>query len=362
MSWNNLRRISRRESLKVCLVPAGAVAGSSLVGGWLLGCSDEEAPKTGGAGSPALAPIAGMSAGTAGSMISMPITGNPMTSAGAGGAARPIAGAGAPAGGASGNPAGSGANAMAGSGSGGMDPMTAGASGATAGSGGSIAAPGVAWATGGTRSMMGGYPDPFAMGMAGPPCALYPSQTLGPCYASSPAMREDISDEMNGLPTRLSFLVVRGSACEPVADATVDIWHSGTYGVYSAFGMGTICNPGTTNVRDDMFCRGVQVTNQAGRADFNTVFPGWYSGRAVHIHFTVTVDGRAIKTSQLYFDDDLVTEIHQQGEYMARGMRSTTNDADFTFRSGGAAPDDVVMSAVKRPDGVLHAWKVLSLG
>jgi protocatechuate 3,4-dioxygenase beta subunit len=275
MPRNILQKISRRESLKVCLVPAGAIAGSALVGGWLLGCSDQESPL---------------------------------------------------------------------------------------GSGGSSAAPGVPWATGGTKSMMGGYPDPFAMGMGGPPCALYPSQTLGPCHADSPAMREDISDEMDGLPTRLSFLVVRGSACEPVADATVDIWHSGTYGVYSAFGMGTICNPGTTDVLDDMFCRGVQVTNQTGRADFNTVFPGWYSGRAVHIHFTVTVGGRATKTSQLYFEDELITEIHAQGEYMARGMRSTLNAADATFRSGGGAPEQVVMQSAKRPDGVLHAWKVLSIG
>ena len=276
MRWNTLRRISRRESLKICLVPASALACGATAGGWLLGCSDR---------GPAMA-----------------------------------------------------------------------------GSGGSRAAPRVPWATGGTKSMKGGYPDPFDMGVGGTACALYPSQMLGPCYANSPAMREDITGSMNGLPTRLSFLVVRGSACDPVPDATVDIWHSSTYGVYSAFATGTICNPSTMDVQQDMFCRGVQVTNDAGRADFNSVFPGWYSGRAVHIHFTVTVGGRAMKTSQLYFEDDLITEIHSQGEYMARGMRSTINAADVTFSSGGASPEEILMSTVKRPDGVLHAWKVLSIG
>lgn len=217
------------------------------------------------------------------------------------------------------------------------------------------------WATGGTKSMKGGYPDPFQMGTAGAMCTLYPAQTLGPCYAESPAMREDISDGATGLPVRISFLVVRGG-CEPIPGATVDIWHSGFDGVYSAFARGSICNPGDMDVMNDMFCRGVQMTNEQGRADFNSIFPGWYRGRAVHIHFTVRVNGTEEVTSQLYFEDDLVTEIQSQGEYAARGMRDTLNSRDMIFASGGASPEDVVMSSAKRPDGVLHAWKVLSIG
>ena len=160
---------------------------------------------------------------------------------------------------------------------------------------------------------------------------------------------------------RLSFLVVRGNACTPVPDASVDIWHSGFDGIYSAYATGTICNPGRQNVQSMMFCRGVQTTDAMGRADFSTIFPGWYTGRTIHIHFTVRVGGRETVTSQLYFEDALSDEILAQGEYAPRGRRDTTNASDALFRSGGATAAAVVFSTAKRPDGVLHAWKVLTI-
>ena len=206
------------------------------------------------------------------------------------------------------------------------------------------------------------YPDPFAAGASGMMCVLYPTQTIGPCYAAMPAVRADISDGSVGLPVRLSLLVVRSDGCTPVPDASIDIWHSGSDGIYSAFATGTICNPSTQDVRGDTFCRGVQTTDANGRVDFSTIFPGWYAGRAVHIHFTIRLNGRESVTSQLYFEEALTEEILAQGEYKARGKPSTTNSTDFLFRSGGATPEQVVFSTAKRPDGVLHAWKVLSIG
>jgi protocatechuate 3,4-dioxygenase beta subunit len=209
--------------------------------------------------------------------------------------------------------------------------------------------------------MKGGYDDPFAMGMSGTMCKLYPAQTLGPCYADMPEDREDISDGAKGLPLRLSFLVVR-DGCKPIAGATVDIWHSGFDGAYSAYATGSICNPGMEDVQNEMFCRGVRKTDETGRVSFSTIFPGWYSGRTVHIHFTVRVDGREEVTSQLYFDDKLTTEIQAQGEYAPRGMRPVTNSSDYIYASGGATAEQVNFSTAKRPDGALHAWKVLSIG
>jgi protocatechuate 3,4-dioxygenase beta subunit len=354
------RLLSRRESLKLCLAPAGVIAG-----GILLGCSERspsEQAGTIGAGGAGQGAPSGMS-GVGGTGSSQPMTAGTTSNAGSGGSAsQPQAGANAMAGtgtAGTGSDASAGAGGMAGGG--GMDASGSGGAAGAAGSGGAVAGPDVPWASGGTMSMAGDYPDPFEIGPAGAACTLYPSQTLGPCYANSPAMREDISDGMTGLPVRLSFLVVR-DGCTPVPNATVDIWHSGVDGVYSAFARGTICNPGAMDVLQDMFCRGVQRTDDVGRADFSTIFPGWYRGRAVHIHFTVRIDGRAELTSQLYFEDDLVTEIQAQGEYAARGMRDTLNSRDSTFRSGGASPDEVLMSTAKRPDGVLHAWKVLAIG
>jgi protocatechuate 3,4-dioxygenase beta subunit len=108
------------------------------------------------------------------------------------------------------------------------------------------------------------------------------------------------------------------------------------------------------------YCRGVQVTDANGKANFSTIFPGWYTGRTIHIHFTVRVNGRDAVTSQLYFEDALSNEILAQGEYAGRGQRDTTNQTDGLFRSGATAAQ-VVFSTAKRADGVLHAWKVLSI-
>jgi protocatechuate 3,4-dioxygenase beta subunit len=258
-------------------------------------------------------------------------------------------------------------------------PATAGTSAASSGSsatassagsggaGGSAAAGGGAismvtgWATGGTKAMQGNYPDPFMGSTMASSCTLYPTQTIGPCYAMGPMMREDISDGLDGLPIRLSFLVVHTSGCVPVPGASIDIWHSGSDGIYSAYDTGTTCNPGTTNVKSMMFCRGVQTTDETGRANFSTVFPGWYRGRTIHVHFTVRISGKEYVTSQLYFDDKLTDEILAQGTYQARGKRDTNNSSDMLFTSGGAKPDQVLFDTAKRADGALHAWKVLSI-
>jgi protocatechuate 3,4-dioxygenase beta subunit len=215
----------------------------------------------------------------------------------------------------------------------------------------------VPWASGGTGSITGNYPDPF-VGSGGMPCTLTSAMTIGPCYANT-LSRKDISDGMIGLPLRLSFLVVRANGCAPMPAATVDIWHSGVNGDYSKFASGTICNPGTEDLQGQTFCRGVQTTDANGRVDFDTIFPGWYSGRAIHIHFTVHINGDEYVTSQLFFDDALEDEIEMQSSYIARGPRNTRNTQDlFLPRDNIPA---FLFSTAKRSDGVLHAWKILSL-
>jgi protocatechuate 3,4-dioxygenase beta subunit len=217
----------------------------------------------------------------------------------------------------------------------------------------------VPWAKGGTKAMKGGYPDPFGTSGAGTMCELYPAMTLGPCYAQGPASREDITDGLPGLPLRLSFLVVRATGgCVPVANAEIDIWHTSAAGVYSAFASG-VCNPNRAVQPAPKYCRGTRVTDANGRADFSSVFPGHYSGRSIHIHFTVRVGGRAYSTSQLFFEDALSDQIMATSEYSGRGRRATTNATDNILR--GVDLKKVVMQNAKRSDGALHAWKVLSI-
>jgi protocatechuate 3,4-dioxygenase beta subunit len=339
--------LTRREALKVCLVPAGLAASA-----WLLGGCEEESLPDGGLSDVDSAVGGG---GSDGSVPGPALDGGPLD-----GGSMPGTDAGVAASDAATQPASDAASDASAQAT--LDASAdASQPGSDAGGHSDAATVNVPWASGGTKSMQGNYPDPFTAGSMGAMCVLYPPQTLGPCYAQMPPTREDISDGMTGLPVRLSFLVVRSDGCTPIPNASIDIWHAGVDGIYSAFERDTICNPSTKEVSSERFCRGVQVTNVQGKAHLSTIFPAWYTGRAVHIHFTVRVNGREAITSQLYFDDRLCDEILAQGEYAARGPRDTTNAGDFIYLFGGA-PAEITFSTAKRPDGVLHAWKVLSIG
>ncbi|MBA2255367.1 MAG: hypothetical protein H0W07_09660 [Chloroflexi bacterium] len=92
----------------------------------------------------------------------------------------------------------------------------------------------------------------------------------------------------------------------------------------------------TTTAR---FLRGQQVTDTNGLAQFTTIVPGWYQGRAVHVHFKVRADeaasGTLEFTSQLFFEDTLVDEVHARTPYAAKGQRTIRNADDGIFRDGG---------------------------
>jgi diguanylate cyclase (GGDEF)-like protein len=212
-----------------------------------------------------------------------------------------------------------------------------------------------AWATGGTASIKGGYADPFAEGL-GATCALACAATLGPCYAQT-IVRKDISEGHDGLPARMAFLVV-DETCKPVEGATIDIWHTAPEGVYSGNDASQMCTLGNAAAVASRFFRGVQTTDAAGRADFDTCFPGWYSGRTIHVHFTVRLNGTEYVTSQLFFDDTLEDEIiASQPLYNDRGARDTRNTNDGVISASAVA--DYTFHTKRMDDGVMMAWKTL---
>ena len=91
--------------------------------------------------------------------------------------------------------------------------------------------------------------------------------------------------------------------------------------------------------RGKKFLRGYQVTDEKGTASFLTVYPGWYEGRAVHVHFKIRTSASAKPgfdfTSQLYFDDSVTDQVHNLAPYQSKGRRTVTNDRDGIFRRGG---------------------------
>jgi protocatechuate 3,4-dioxygenase beta subunit len=177
-----------------------------------------------------------------------------------------------------------------------------------------------------------------------PKCIVRPSQTAGPYFVDTDLDRSDIRSDptdgsmREGAPLALEFRVSRLDAqrCEPLAGALVDVWQCDAEGVYS--GVKDInARFDTTDMR---FLRGHQVTDGDGVARFTTIYPGWYRGRTVHIHFMIRThpgdDAGEEFASQLYFDDELTDRVFESQPYASQSGRRTRNPDDFIFRSGGS--------------------------
>ena len=197
------------------------------------------------------------------------------------------------------------------------------------GASGLVLATGASWAQRPSRPI--GMPD----------CVVRPEQTAGPYFVDERLLRSDIrtdpatSEVSAGAPLALAFVVshVERGACNPLPGALVDVWHCDGNGVYSDV------TDRSFDTRGRKFLRGYQVTDEAGRVSFRTIYPGWYPGRAVHIHFKVRTPAgspRAAEfTSQVYFDDLLTDQVHTGQPYATKTGQRQQNAADRIFQSGG---------------------------
>jgi protocatechuate 3,4-dioxygenase beta subunit len=203
-------------------------------------------------------------------------------------------------------------------------------------------------------------------------CVLTPEQTEGPYYLDVGLLRSDITEGKAGVPLRLDLTTLQASSCQPIQGATVEIWHCDAAGDYSGFSgalptmqgeppgsnsgnpppapggaggpppggpRGPAAGGGApaqnTPSNDLVFLRGGQVSDTGGLVTFQTIYPGWYRGRTVHIHIKVHVGGQEVHTSQLFFDDALSDQIFAQPTYAAHPNRDTRNATDNIFQSGG---------------------------
>ncbi len=191
-------------------------------------------------------------------------------------------------------------------------------------------------------------------------CELTPAQTEGPYFARERPERSDLrfrsSDSVSSgsardasrssgeripgveLALELRVLTAGIGSCTPLAGAGVDLWHCDALGVYSRV-------PALGTAREG-FLRGFQRVGQDGRVRFRTIYPGWYPGRAVHLHFKVAYlepdrpggrksDGRLREfASQLYFDDAINRRVHREEPYRQRG-EPPLNRQDGIYRYGG---------------------------
>jgi len=170
-------------------------------------------------------------------------------------------------------------------------------------------------------------------------CVVRPQQTEGPYFVDELLNRSDIrTDPTNGEASQgsqldLTFNVARLGAgrCAPLAGAMVDVWQCNYLGVYAG-----VRDP-QFDTSGRKFLRGYQLTDASGNARFTTIYPGWYRGRAVHIHFKIRSPRGATPgyefTSQIYFDDAFTDRVHAVRPYseMPTAQR-VRNERDGIFR------------------------------
>lgn len=166
-----------------------------------------------------------------------------------------------------------------------------------------------------------------------PSCALTPELTEGPYYLDLDLLRSDITEGRPGVPLRMLLTVVALPACTPISNAAVDIWHADAAGNYSHFG-----GPGRS-ADGETYLRGTQMTDQAGVAEFLTLYPGWYPSRTVHIHMKANFSGARVVTSQIFFPEEVTDAVYARIPYSGRPTRDTGNAKDNIFRGGGPMLD-----------------------
>ena len=310
------------------LAALGALGSAVFLGG--SGCSSSSATHNGSGGASGAA--GGSTGGASGA------AGGP--GAGSGGSGGVRAGTGGAAAGAGGTTTGSGGTGGGGGAVG---------SGGAAGAGGVMSASGGAGgkddtATGG-GSGSGGVAGSGGAGGGGS-CHEIPEETAGPFpdtmgMLGDPAFhRSDIREGRVGIGLRLTLTIVDvGNGCAPISGAQVEIWHCDAAGIYSEYANSMNAGSATTT-----YLRGVQVTDAAGTVTFTTIYPGWYSPRATHIHVQVYSGTVLKKTTQIGFPDATNAVIYTPSSlftalYM-KGPNPTTNDTDPVFGNAAGTGTD----------------------
>ncbi len=190
-----------------------------------------------------------------------------------------------------------------------------------------------------------------------PGCVVIPELTEGPYFIDEQLNRSDIRVEPGdnsvraGVPIAITVNVsqISSTNCAPLQGAIVDIWQCDAEGVYA----------GVENAVGQKFLRGYQVTDANGVAQFTTIYPGWYRGRTVHIHFKVRTQGADEQdyefTSQMFFDDALTDQVYTQEPYASRRQRDTLNSDDGIYAQGS---EQLVLALTPTAEGYATTFNI----
>ncbi|KKY14578.1 putative gpi anchored dioxygenase [Phaeomoniella chlamydospora] len=207
-------------------------------------------------------------------------------------------------------------------------------------------------------------------------CVLNPEGETGPYYVKGEHIRSNLRESQPGVPVVIDGQFVDVETCEPIADLWWDVWNCNSTGVYSGL---VATGNGNTNDESNLnatFLRGVQKSDSEGVVQFETMFPGHYSGRTTHIHMVAhlnvtvlpnntVVGGTVAHIGQLFWDQDLIYEVEGTYPYNTNNITITTNAEDRVFSTETEdTTSDPVLEYVYLGDDLSHglfAWVTIGV-
>jgi len=187
-------------------------------------------------------------------------------------------------------------------------------------------------------------------------CTVSPSETAGPFPTKTPAdlVMVDIRSDRTGIEMTVTITIRNANtSCAALADAIVDIWHCDKDGYYSEYGGSGMQS---VNYQSVHFLRGRQSTNSDGVVAFKTVFPGWYSGRAPHIHAHIyDSTGKSLLVTQIAFPTDICNTVYTTAtNFYTKGTQDTSNASDNVFSDSIANEMSTVTGSVADGFALTH--------
>ncbi len=180
-------------------------------------------------------------------------------------------------------------------------------------------------------------------------CLLTPEVTEGPYWVEENLTRRNITEGKAGLPLVIRFTILNAKTCTPIPNADVEIWHCDALGNYSAV------NGATTR-----YLRGHQKAGATGKAEFLTIFPGWYRGRTPHIHMKVSVGGNAVHTGQVFFNEPITRAVYKLKPYSVNGQSDTPHARDMIYGQAGGSTAELKLG--KRGAGLKGYLGTIAIG
>lgn len=190
-------------------------------------------------------------------------------------------------------------------------------------------------------------------------CSVTASETAGPFPTKSPSslVKSDITSDRTGVPFTINITIQnKNASCAALAGAIVDIWHCDKDGYYSEYGGTGMQSADFTTVH---FLRGRQTTNSNGLVSFTSIFPGWYSGRATHIHVHIyNSAGTSLLVTQIAFPEGSGSAVVLVNASTANGY--TKGMSGYTYNASDNVFSDGVSTELSTVTGSVAAGFVLT--